>query len=120
MITWKTIRYKHLDEFKQLGVKISEKKLTDRDATLYILSFVKEWDFADADTGAGLDPATPETLDLLSIAQYQELCKEFNEQMGSEVVEVKKTKQSSSSSGSTRSKRAKQTSTYQTRPNGLG
>lgn len=106
MITWKTIRYGHLEELREMKTKIADKELNDRDATLFILSFVLEWDFVDADTRQSLEPTAPETLDLLSMPQYKELCGAFNEQVGVKAV-VPKANASGSRSGSTASKPAK-------------
>ena len=100
MITWKTIKYRHLESLRDMRGKIDKKDLKDRDAVLFMLSLVAEWDFLDADSGQPLGLDDP---DELSIPQYKELCDSFNEQVGSKVV-VPKATASKPSSGQTASK----------------
>ena len=112
MITWKTIKYRHLEMLRDLRGKIAKKELTDRDAVLFMLSLVREWDFLDADTDQPLGLDGP---DELSLPQYKELCDSFNEQVGSKVI-VPKATASKPSSGQTASNARRRNS--QSRPIG--
>jgi hypothetical protein len=112
VIKWKAIKYRHLESLRDLKSKIAKKELKDKDAVIFMLSLVAEWDFLDADTGQALPFDAP---DELSIPQYKELCDTFNDQVGSKVI-VPKTSALPPSSGRTASKARKRNS--QSHPTG--
>lgn len=99
-IKWKTLRFGDLEEFNRIRDRIAKEEITEREAGLYILSFVLSWDAADADTGEPLAPDAPGTLDLLSLPQYQEICNQFQEKLIGPAV-IPKVNASLPSSGST-------------------
>lgn len=77
MIKFKTLRYKHLRMASELQKLRDTGSLDDADMSKFILSLVSEWDFVDPDTNKPLELDVD--MDELTIEQYGELIKSFNE-----------------------------------------
>lgn len=100
MVKFKTLKYKHQREAKELSAKIQAGEASSEDINLFVLGMVAEWDFVDAETGSPL-PIDKSGLEEMSIQQFQEMNRLFNEAMEVGVAAVPKVNGGPSPSGST-------------------
>ena len=84
MIEFKTLKYKHYKKSQKIYNNQNPDDPDDTtldDVVVYAVNLVKQWDFIDEDTGEPL-PVSEESINELSLGQFQELFREFNAKMG--------------------------------------
>ena len=106
MIKFKTLKYKHQRQAQELNAKIKEGEATNDEINLFVIGMIEAWDFADAETGQPL-PLDKTGLEEMSLDQFREMTRLFNEAMEVGTSAVPKVNGARSSSGSTESKAAR-------------
>lgn len=107
-IKYKTLKYKHQREARELNEKIKAKNATPDEISLFVISLVESWDFMDVETGELLPLDNPKlALDEMSLEQFAEMNTLFNNAMEVGVAAVPKANNGQSPSGLIKSKQAR-------------
>lgn len=104
MVKFKTIKYKHERQARELAARIEEGSALNEEMTAFVMSLVLDWDYKDPDTGEPVPPGEP---DELSLEDFSEVIQVFNDQMTAIKLSVPKKSASQSPSGLTNSKTGK-------------
>lgn len=110
MVRFKIVRFRHYRQAQEL---MNKEDATEEEHFAFVISLVDAWDFKDVETDKAL-PVGMESMDELTIKQFNEAMELFNQEMGF-VTTVPKANAGPSSSTSSPSNKAE---TPETDPTG--